>query len=198
MNFTLCLQWPNTTHVVSIHSITHSSPKPHSLFWVFRVFCFTKGTMQHTYYLSIMLPLDWWVTIWERKLPQHQRLKEIFFIFSPINLQTFKEASSKRICTAFILYNTLSTSSLISLRQRADHHLLLSSSIQDRKNPWGGRIEHHFLLLTEYKQLSDWHKTPSSDYIHALESSFSVTDKTITQFCRDMESWVASHYLAYF
>lgn len=154
--------------------------------------------MQHIHYLSIMPPLDWWVTTWERKLPQLQWLKEIFFIFSPINLQIFKEASSKRICIPFILYNTLSISSVNSLRHRADNHLLLSSSIKDRKNLWGGGTEHHFLLLTEYKQLPDWHKTPSSDYIHALESSFLVTKKTITQFCRDMESWVASHCLAYF
>lgn len=154
--------------------------------------------MQHRSYLSILLPLDWWVTIWERKLPQQQSLKVIFFIFSPINLETFKKASSKRVCTAFILCNTLSISSLISLRHGVDNHLLLSSSIKDRKNPWGGGTEHHFLLLTEYKQLSDWHKTPSSDCIHTWESSFSVTDKMITQFYRDAASWVASQYLACF
>lgn len=74
--------------------------------------------MQHKSYLSTLLPLEWWVTIQERKLQQQQRLKGILFIFPPISLQTLKEASSKRVCTAFILYNALSISSLISLRQR--------------------------------------------------------------------------------
>lgn len=91
------LQWRNRMYVVSIHSINNSFiPKSHwleSLVGFFFI-CFAKWTMQHRFYLSILLPVDWWVTMWERKPLQQKHTFLILLTYKSSIIQTSQQRES--------------------------------------------------------------------------------------------------------
>lgn len=116
----------------------------------------------------------------------------------PINLQKLKEASSKRVCTAFILYNTLSISSLTNLRQRWQQPASLQQHKRQKKiHGEEGQSIIFYCWLNINNCLIDTKPHLLSTSIHwNLLCQWQI--KSITQFYGDVESWMVSQYLAYF